>query len=75
MTANGQGGHSRNSIVTLPDLISAALNPPGDPECEEESQKFALGELYLFRRRHPRILSRETEPVNRGCPLVPWGRV
>ena len=40
------------------DSASTALDLLGDPECEEESQKSALGELYLFRRRHPRILSR-----------------
>ena len=34
------------------DSASAALDLLGDPDREEEGQRSALGELYLFRRRH-----------------------
>lgn len=41
----------------LDDALDA-LELLGDPDCTAEGRKSALGKLYLFQRRHPRIISR-----------------
>jgi hypothetical protein len=40
------------------DCALAALDMLGAHECGAAQRKSAFGELYLFRRRHPRILRR-----------------
>jgi hypothetical protein len=62
-TANAAygGGEVQRVQEDLQDALNDALDALGllgDPGCTAEARRSALGKLYLFQRRHPRIISR-----------------
>jgi len=62
-TANAAygGGEVQRVQDDLQDALDDALGALGllgDPGCTAETRRSALGKLYLFQRRHPRIISR-----------------